>query len=56
LLAIDFFITKTFHLQQLAAEIGDFSSAIDAVSRRRANRPASSIAHEFLSIRGRPWN
>jgi hypothetical protein len=49
LLAIGFFITKTFYFQQLAADIGAFSIA---VSRRRAAR-STSIAHEFVSIRGR---
>jgi hypothetical protein len=47
LLAISFFITKKFKFQQLAADIADFSIAIDAVSRRRAARPTSSIAREF---------
>jgi hypothetical protein len=56
LLAIDFFITKTFHFQQLAADIGDFSIAVDAVLRRRAACPTFSIAREFFSIRSTPWN
>jgi hypothetical protein len=56
LLAISFFITKKFKFQQLAADIADFSIAIEAGSRRRAARPTSSIAREFPLIWGRPWN